>query len=281
MRKVLSTKGDNINTDTETTVNVSKPTSLSAIVDRVASTFVYILLSLLYYLTLPVFVLYSKITGTDKLERLYVTLQNERKWEFDQMKKRVLSQQQRDQLPILVLDLDETLLHSSLQAPEPQYAHLYQYSLNVYVDHVPCTFYVSERPYLKNFMKRVCDWYRVVIFTASVKHYADPVIDRLYYSDKISARYFRDSCKQFEGMFIKDLNTVVNQLCGSENGLKRCVIIDNSPISYLWHQENAIPCVSWMADNDNDQELLNLLPFLEALRFTADVRNVLRLRLSN
>ena len=177
-------------------------------------------------------------------------------------------------MPILILDLDETLLHSFLKIPEPQHAHLYQYSLNVYIDNVPVTFYVSERPYLKNFMKKVCDWYQVVIFTASVRQYADPVIDRLYYSDRITARYFRESCSQYEGMFIKDLKTV----CG-HSGLSRCVILDNSPISYMWNKENAIPCEAWMGENENDTELLNLLPFLDALRYTTDVRNVLRLRL--
>lgn len=74
-------------------------------------------------------------------------------------------------------------------------------------------------------------------------------------------------------MFIKDLSGICQDL-------SRCVILDNSPISYMWNQENAIPCESWMADNDDDQELLNLLPFLEALRYTSDVRNVLRLRLT-
>jgi len=248
----------------------------SSLSHKLAQSIQSLFLLLLYWMIRPFMLLYRKITGTDQLELSHKSLLSPReRQELDKWRLRNL---QLRSPPILILDLDETLLHSSLQVPDPQFAHLYQYSINVYIDHVPVTFYVSERPYLKNFMKKVCDWYRVVIFTASVRNYADPVIDRLYYSDRIAGRFFRESCSQFEGMFIKDLTTV----CGDNGaeGLSRCIIIDNSPISYMWNQENAIPCESWMADNENDQELLNLLPFLEALRYTSDVRNVLRLRLS-
>ena len=38
--------------------------------------------------------------------------------------------------------------------------------------------------------------------------------------------------------------------------------------------DNAIPIQSWFSD-PHDQCLLNLLPFLDALRFTSDVRSIL------
>lgn len=41
--------------------------------------------------------------------------------------------------------------------------------------------------------------------------------------------------------------------------------------------ENGIPIDSWIND-PNDEALLDLLPFLDALRFTEDVRSVLSLR---
>lgn len=93
---------------------------------------------------------------------------------------------------VLILDLDETLVHSTPIEPFPQFVHLYQYSIDIYIDNTQCTFYVSERPHLKEFMRKVCEWYEVVIFTASVRNYADPVIDKLECSKKIAARYFRE-----------------------------------------------------------------------------------------
>lgn len=145
------------------------------------------------FVTKPIVMMYNVITGTDKLEKQFEMIMSRE----ERLELRDLQEKNEKKSKILVLDLDETLLHSSLQAPEPKFAHLYQYSINIYIDNTPCTFYVSERPYLKNFMKKVCDWYKVVIFTASVKHYADPVIDRLYYSEKIAARYFREVSTQF------------------------------------------------------------------------------------
>ncbi|KAL0487038.1 CTD nuclear envelope phosphatase [Acrasis kona] len=173
---------------------------------------------------------------------------------------------------ILVLDLDETLIHSTPVEPFPQFKRFYQYRIDVYLDQDECSFYVSERPHLKHFMRKVCEWYEVVIFTASVQSYADPVIDRLECSDKISRRYFRESCANNQGVFIKDLAVL-----GCD--LSRCIIVDNSHISYMWHPENAIPCTSWVADDDNDDELLRLLLLLDALRYMNDVRSVLTLRL--
>lgn len=41
--------------------------------------------------------------------------------------------------------------------------------------------------------------------------------------------------------------------------------------------ENAIPIEGWYSDR-KDQHLLDLLPFLEALRFCDDVRSVLSMR---
>ena len=44
--------------------------------------------------------------------------------------------------------------------------------------------------------------------------------------------------------------------------------------------DNGIPIVSWMSD-PTDSGLLNLLPFLDALRFTGDVRSVLKRNVSH
>jgi hypothetical protein len=103
-----------------------------------------------------------------------------------------IKEQNAKKRKILILDLDETLVHSTPIEPFPQFAHLYQYSIDIYIDNTECTFYVSERPHLKHFMRKVCQWFEVVIFTASVQSYADPVIDRLECSSKISRRYFRE-----------------------------------------------------------------------------------------
>lgn len=48
--------------------------------------------------------------------------------------------------------------------------------------------------------------FRVIVFTASEKEYANPILDYLDPDGSlIQARFFRDSCVQHQGLFVKDL----------------------------------------------------------------------------
>lgn len=49
------------------------------------------------------------------------------------------------------------------------------------------------------------------------------------------------------------------------------IIIDNSPSSYAFHQENALPILSWYDDRE-DKCLFELIPLLESLAEVDDVR---------
>ncbi len=81
---------------------------------------------------------------------------------------------------------------------------------------------------------QVCKWYNLVVFTASVQEYADPVIDWLESERKFfSARYYRQHCTFRHGAFIKDLSAV-------EPDLSKVMILDNSPLSYMFHQGQSL-----------------------------------------
>lgn len=56
--------------------------------------------------------------------------------------------------------------------------------------------------------------------------------------------------------------------------MKDCIIIDNSPTSYLFHPENALPTESWY-DDLNCRELYQFIPVLEALSKVYDVTQYL------
>ncbi|KAJ1973898.1 Nuclear envelope morphology protein 1 [Dimargaris xerosporica] len=169
----------------------------------------------------------------------------------------------------LVLDLDETLIHASLIAKSRSYQHI----VEVNVQDLSCLYYVYKRPHLDYFLKKVSEWYRVVVFTASIVQYADPVIDALDPGGTmIKARYFRESCIEQDGNFLKDLTLV-------DPDLSHVCLVDNSPASYSLNQDNGIPIQAWYNNNARDEALLDLLPFLDALRFTQDVRSILGFRL--
>ncbi|EGC29663.1 hypothetical protein DICPUDRAFT_95899 [Dictyostelium purpureum] len=170
----------------------------------------------------------------------------------------------------LILDLDETLVHSTMKPVS--HHHL---TVNVLIESSYCTFYVIKRPHVDYFIQKVSQWYDVVIFTASMQQYADPLLDQLDVNKVFKKRLFRDSCLEKDGNYIKDLS-MINQ------DLTSTIIIDNSPIAYSNNLENALPIDNWMGDMEsNDTSLLNLLPFLEIIRNVTDVRSILSLRLLN
>ncbi|KAJ2392158.1 Nuclear envelope morphology protein 1 [Coemansia sp. RSA 2559] len=168
----------------------------------------------------------------------------------------------------LVLDLDETLIHSS-----PQGSYRAHHRIEVVIDKVACLYYVYKRPHVDYFLRKVSEWYKVVVFTASLAEYADPVIDLLDVQGKfISGRYFRDACIPYDSSYAKDLAYV-------DPDLSQIVLVDNAPLSYFINQTNGIPIQAWINSDPKDEALLDLLPLLDALRFTDDVRSVLSLRL--
>ncbi|KAJ2793799.1 Nuclear envelope morphology protein 1 [Coemansia guatemalensis] len=169
---------------------------------------------------------------------------------------------------ILVLDLDETLIHSS-----PHGSYRAHHRIEVVIDKVACLYYVYKRPHVDYFLRKVSEWYTVVVFTASLAEYADPVIDLLDTQGKfISGRYFRDSCVPHDSSYAKNLSAV-------NLDLSQIVLVDNSPLSYFINPTNGIPIQPWINSDPKDEALLDLLPLLDALRFTDDVRSILSLRL--
>lgn len=111
-------------------------------------------------------------------------------------------------------------------------------------------------------------------------------MERKYFA----GRYYRQHCTVRNGAYIKDLAQV-------EPDLSKVMILDNSPLSYVFHPgkissgpvrpkaavlivipDNAIPIEGWISD-PTDHDLLHLIPLLEGLQYVTDVRALLALRL--
>lgn len=159
----------------------------------------------------------------------------------------------------LVLDLDETLVHSSFKpVPNPDYI------IPVDIDGKLVDVYVLKRPWLDHFMACAAETYEIVVFTASLAKYADPLLDLLDHSNVVRWRLFREACCPYEGNYVKDLSFLGRDLAHT-------IIVDNSPHSYVFQPQNALPIGTFIDDMD-DRELLDMLPILMHLEKVDDVR---------
>ncbi len=159
----------------------------------------------------------------------------------------------------LILDLDETLIHSDLDL--------------IYKDHETTLYFDSEddeilgknvpiplilRPNLFEFLNYVYDKFELIIFTASHKNYADKIIDYIEKDKKyFSLRLYRQHCIFIKpGIYIKDLRIFNNR------NLKNVILIDNSIFSFANQLNNGILITSFYNDNC-DSFLLSLIDYLE------------------
>lgn len=139
--------------------------------------------------------------------------------------------------------------------------------------------YVLKRPHVDEFLQRMGELFECVLFTASLAkvspppsaglpghlcflsasdtqplgrglwvplgafpapddpppapQYADPVADLLDKWGAFRARLFRESCVFHRGNYVKDLSRLGRDL-------RRVLILDNSPASYVFHPDNAV-----------------------------------------
>ena len=117
----------------------------------------------------------------------------------------------------LILDLDETLIHSSFTEVESDIL------LKIKVNTQKFNVYVLKRPGVDEFLQKCYKAFEVVVFTASLSNYADPLLDILDPNRQISFRLFRESCSYSNGSYIKDLTKLGRDL-------KNVIIVDVSDI---------------------------------------------------
>ena len=161
----------------------------------------------------------------------------------------------------------QTLVHTTDVA-----IPVYDCRVEIHTRRLSRTFFILKRPYLDTFLLTLSPYYHLIVFTASIRRYADAVIDLIDSASVIRQRFFRSHCLRDEasGELVKDLRVV-------GRGRKRMVIVDNSPAAYSRNEDNAVPIDTWY-DEQSDTQLRELIPLLIALRNVDDVRSVLSRR---
>lgn len=157
----------------------------------------------------------------------------------------------------LVLDLDETLIHSFAK-------------LGTMSESNGEKFFFKVRPHVKELLDYASKKFELIVFTASTQDYADVVLNKLDPNHQIfKMRLYRESCINTPIGPVKDLRILKNR------NLRDIILVDNNLISQAYQLENAIPIYSWYGDV-LDTELVKLTGFLKLLEKVSDVRNVLK-----
>ena len=111
------------------------------------------------------------------------------------------------------------------------------------------------------------------MFTASLKGYADPVLQLLDPQTKfVDHRLYREHCIERPQGFLKDLRILTNR------DAKNLVIVDNSVLAFADSLDHGIPVPSYYGQSDDDT-LLHLIPFLKSLADCEDIGAELNKRL--
>ncbi|KAK5616734.1 E3 SUMO-protein ligase SIZ2 [Crenichthys baileyi] len=141
----------------------------------------------------------------------------------------------------VVIDLDETLVHSSFKPISNA-----DFIVPVEIDGTVHQVYVLKRPHVDEFLQKMGELFECVLFTASLaklyngfKYFwpgvdsIGPGADLLDQWGVFRARLFRESCVFHRGNYVKDLSRLGRDL-------NNVIIVDNSPASYIFHPENAL-----------------------------------------
>ena len=142
------------------------------------------------------------------------------------------------------------------------------YPHNGHDDSATQNFEIIIRPYARNILAQLKQFYEIVIFTAALPEYANPILDHLDpQRDIIKMRLYRDSCCRVDpfNVFVKDLRVF------RDRDMKDIILVDNLTLSFAYQIDNGIPIFPY-AGNGDDYELLALYDYLIKIKDVQDIR---------
>ena len=166
---------------------------------------------------------------------------------------------------ILLLDLDETLIHADFNN---EYVNNKTNKYDKIISFEDENEIISVGIFIRNglniFLKELSKDFIIGIFTASYKNYADAIINYIDPNKNyIKFRLYRDNCIQINNISIKDLRI----LKGID--LKNVILVDNSMYSFANQLNNGILINSFYCDK-NDVDLFSVMNYLKCYVNNAD-----------
>ena len=162
-------------------------------------------------------------------------------------------------LPLLVLDLDETLVHCLKPGAEGSSSTVETGYYNDSRQWVGLR--INVRPFVREFLEELSSYFVIYVFTASEVLYAKAVVKLVDPQRRFIRRVFdrRFCCVTQKGYVVKDL-----RIFGREHKVKQILMVDNSSYCFFPQLKNGIPVIPFET-NQGDKELIDLGEYLKSI----------------
>ena len=177
-----------------------------------------------------------------------------------------MSQTQANSLTrhLLILDIDESLVHSADNPLDPNF------------DFRLSSYQVVKRPFLDEFMVNIFRWFNIALWTAATEDYAQEMVQRIIpNSHQLKFMWSRQrctlkrDCDKDDYYWIKDLKKVKRL----GYNLDMVLVIEDEPRSMQRSYGNIIIIRPFDGD-PRDEELQILTQYLEWIRKVENVREI-------
>jgi Dullard-like phosphatase family protein len=177
---------------------------------------------------------------------------------------------------LLLLDLDETLVHSEFRDSKnyksldkmKENSKCYNRSFSYIDKNYKYYFDIYFRPFLFDFLHEIKNYFDLAIFTASSKGYADTIINYIDPNNELfKFRLYRDACIPIQKfIFIKDLRIIKNY------NPMNIILMDNSLYSFINQPSNGMLIYSFYTNHKDNQLMLAKNFLIKCIYPAKDVR---------
>ncbi|MGM9484325.1 NIF family HAD-type phosphatase [Roseateles sp. NT4] len=164
---------------------------------------------------------------------------------------------------LLILDLDETLIHATEQALDRE------------ADFQFGPYFVYRRPYLDEFIQRVARHFDLAVWTASGEVYARIVVQKIFPPGLLRFVWASRRCTTAIDPYTGGYKTIKNLSKVKRQGfdLASVVAVDDTPSKYSRSYGNLVRVDEFVGD-PADQELRWLAEYLPTLAPVANIRKI-------
>ena len=174
---------------------------------------------------------------------------------------------------LLILDLDETLIHTENVPYEYTDQYDYDFKFN---GRGKSLFYTKKRPYLEQFLDYAFENFDVAIWTAAGEDYAKEIIRNIgILESSLNFFYTKDKCTIKLSLDYSDYYGVknLNKLKKGGYDLDRVLIVDDIRETAVNNYGNLI-LIKPFTDNTDDTELLKLISYLQTIKDEPNYRRI-------